>query len=115
MVDCEFRAVRPKRAASSILVALCIAAAPSAALATTVDDAELSARVERVLAATPVIDGHNDLPSEIRDRFDSDITKVDLRKNTAAIPRRHDAPEDEAPLMTDIPRMRKGHLGGQFW
>ena len=33
------------------------------------DDAALTARVDRVLAKTPLIDGHNDLPWEIRDRF----------------------------------------------
>src|ERR1700676_1775078 len=34
-------------------------------------------RVEQVLLRTPLIDGHNDLPWEIRDRFKSDLTAVE--------------------------------------
>ena len=68
-------------------------------------------RVERVLAATPLIDGHNDLPWEIRERFKSNLSSFDLNANTAALPR----PPGSPPLMTDIPRLRAGHLGAQFW
>jgi membrane dipeptidase len=68
-------------------------------------------RVERVLAQTPLIDGHNDLPWEIRTRFDSDLSRVDLSRSTLKLP----APEGSPPLMTDIPRLRAGHVGGQFW
>jgi len=48
---------------------------------------------------SPVIDGHNDLPWTLRLKGDRDIT----RDQTAA------------GLHTDIPRMRKGGLGAQFW
>jgi membrane dipeptidase len=68
-------------------------------------------RIERVLAQTPLIDGHNDLPWEIRTRFASDLAKVDLSRSTLALP----APEGSPPLMTDIPRLRAGRVGGQFW
>jgi len=68
-------------------------------------------RVEQILLRTPLIDGHNDLPWEIRDRFKGDFAAVDLRSDTAHLP----APEGAAPLMTDIPRLRAGHVGGQFW
>jgi membrane dipeptidase len=68
-------------------------------------------RVERVLNETPLIDGHNDLPWEIRARFKSDLTAVDLRSDTARLP----FPPDQAALMTDIPRLRAGRVGGQFW
>jgi membrane dipeptidase len=81
-------------------------AVPAAARAAT--DAE---RVERVLAQTPLIDGHNDLPWEIRARFGGDLTRIDLAASTAALP----APPDGAPLMTDIPRLRTGRVGAQFW
>ncbi|HEV7985252.1 MAG TPA: membrane dipeptidase [Steroidobacteraceae bacterium] len=60
------------------------------------------ARVEHVLQATPLIDGHNDLAWELRTRLNSDLTAVDLRADTA-------------PLMTDIPRLHAGMVGGQFW
>ena len=86
-------------------LALLLAAPPTARAAT---DAE---RVERVLAQTPLIDGHNDLPWEIRARFGGDLTRIDLSASTAALP----APPDGAPLMTDIPRLRAGRVGAQFW
>jgi len=68
-------------------------------------------RVEQVLLRTPLIDGHNDLPWEIRDRFKSDLAAVDLKSDTAHLP----FPAGAAALMTDIPRLRAGHMGGQFW
>ncbi len=69
------------------------------------------ARVERVLAGTPLIDGHNDLPWEIRSRFKGDLATVDLESDTTRLP----FPPDAAALMTDIPRLRAGKVGGQFW
>jgi membrane dipeptidase len=68
-------------------------------------------RVEQILERTPLIDGHNDLPWEIRDRFKSDLAAIDLAADTSHLP----APADGAPLMTDIPRLRAGLVGGQFW
>src|SRR5580658_4231731 len=68
-------------------------------------------RLDRILAQTPLIDGHNDLPWEIRTRFASDLSKVDLSRSTLSLP----APEGSPPLMTDIPRLRAGRVGAQFW
>ncbi len=68
-------------------------------------------RVDQILLRTPLIDGHNDLPWEIRDRFKNDLSAVDLKSDTRRLP----FPADASPLMTDIPRMRAGHMGGQFW
>jgi membrane dipeptidase len=68
-------------------------------------------RVANVLARTPLIDGHNDLPWEIRSRFGGDFGKIDLAKDAAKLP----TAKGDAPLMTDIPRLRAGHVGGQFW
>lgn len=76
---------------------------------------DIAARVERVLKAMPIIDGHNDLPWELRDRFDSKLERIDLRGDTKALPRPTDASPYWQPLMTDIPRLRAGHVGGQFW
>jgi membrane dipeptidase len=72
---------------------------------------DYSARVDRVLAGTPLIDGHNDLPWELRDRSKGHLATIDLRSDTAQLP----VPEGGAPLMTDIPRLRAGRVGGQFW
>ncbi|HEV8019552.1 MAG TPA: dipeptidase [Steroidobacteraceae bacterium] len=86
-----------------LFAALAVAGAPGAP--------SDSQPVERVLAQTPLIDGHNDLPWEIRERFGGDLSKVDLTASTAALA----PPAGQAPLMTDIPRLRAGKVGAQFW
>ncbi|MEO6925673.1 MAG: dipeptidase [Rhodanobacter sp.] len=77
-------------------------------------DAVLAARVDRVLAKTPLIDGHNDLAWEIRARY-GNAYGVDLSVSTANLPPKMEDGEIAPPLMTDIPRLHKGHVGGQFW
>ncbi|HJT64318.1 MAG TPA: dipeptidase [Candidatus Limnocylindria bacterium] len=58
-----------------------------------------------LLARHPIIDGHNDLPWEIRKHpaAPGDLDAYDLRSR---------APE---PGDTDLPRLRAGGVGGQFW
>jgi len=68
-------------------------------------------RVDQVLLQTPLIDGHNDLPWEIRERFKSDVAAVNLASDTRNLP----LAAEQAALMTDIPRLRAGHVGAQFW
>jgi membrane dipeptidase len=62
-------------------------------------------KVMRVLATTPLIDGHNDLPWAIRNSelapHDVSAPGHDLRQTT--------------PFHTDIERLRAGGVGGQFW
>jgi membrane dipeptidase len=60
-------------------------------------------RAKRILATTPLIDGHNDLPWAIRENKAApmDVAAYDLTKRT--------------PGMTDIGRLRQGMVGGQFW
>ena len=98
----------PRLKSSAAIRALCLLLwAPMAAWGA--DD--YRHRVDQVLLRTPLIDGHNDLPWEIRDRFKSDLTAVDLRFDTTHLP----FPGDASALMTDIPRLRAGDVGGQFW
>jgi membrane dipeptidase len=56
--------------------------------------------VERVLRAMPVIDGHNDLPLQLRARTGYQVAGL-----------REGRPE----FHTDIPRLRAGGVGAQFW
>jgi len=53
-----------------------------------------------ILKTVPLIDGHNDIPSQIKDR--GGIDSIDFLVN-------------QPKLMTDIPRLRAGHVGAQFW
>jgi membrane dipeptidase len=69
------------------------------------------ARVRQVLAATPLIDGHNDLPWIIRERFNGSLAAIDLASDTSRLK----PPADKPPLMTDLPRLRAGQVGAQFW
>jgi len=93
----------------SILAFAC--GAPAAALRAQTTDASYRDRLMRILKATPLIDGHNDLPWEIRERFKGQLSAIDLKSDTSKLK----APVGQAPLMTDIPRLRAGLVGGQFW
>ena len=93
------RASRLLPAALLVLTSACASGA-GAALGP-VDEHEAIAR--RVLATTPLFDGHNDLPWAIR-QFEAaprDVAAYDLRSR--------------APGHTDIARLREGMLGAQFW
>lgn len=97
----------------------CLAAAacalPAMAHTPAAGDAAIAARVERVLKRSPLIDGHNDLAWELRERYGGDLAKIDLSAGTSTLPRPAHLPADTPPLMTDIPRLRAGRVGGQFW
>ena len=96
-----------RQAIASAVLGVLLAASGMASAA----DSNFAARVDRILATTPLIDGHNDLPWEMRDRSKGALASIDLRSDTTKLP----VPEGGAPLMTDIPRLRAGHVGGQFW
>lgn len=91
-----------------MLAASAAALLASAAQAQAVDP-KIAARVEKVLKATPLIDGHNDLAEQVRGRFGGKLDRVDMRADTSKIL------ADGVPMMTDIPRLKAGHVGGQFW
>ena len=83
-----------------------VAAKKPAATAVSMKDASLDARiayVRKLLRNTPLVDGHNDLPWAMREAAKDplDVVAYDLRRKTAG--------------MTDIARLRKGMVGGQFW
>src|SRR5258708_18037523 len=68
-------------------------------------------RIDHVLSQTPLIDGHNDLPWEIRERYKSDVAAINLSADTRHLP----VEAGQAAFMTDIPRLRAGLVGAQFW
>ncbi len=84
---------------------LLVALFASGAHAQSIDPA-VKARIDRILKATPLIDGHNDLPWELRDKFGSKVETVPLASGTDRL---------TPPLQTDIARLRKGGVGAQFW
>lgn len=89
------------------LFALALAFAPAVASAQSVEPtARERARIDRILRQTPLIDGHNDLAEEVHDHFGGDLSRVDLTSDTSRL---------SFALHTDIPRLRRGGLGAQFW
>ncbi len=63
---------------------------------------EMTARGWEVHRQSFVFDGHNDLPYTIRRQASSSFSKCDIS-------------QPQADLHTDIPRLRKGNVGAQFW
>lgn len=68
--------------------------------------AQDSPRVDRILREVPLIDGHNDLPWQYRERVQNHLALIDLRQDQSKL---------EPRLHTDIPRLKAGRVGGQFW
>lgn len=63
---------------------------------------EARTRARAIHDSLPVVDGHNDLPWEIRTRASGSLSIADPR---VALP----------GFQTDFPRMRQGGVGVQFW
>ena len=63
-----------------------------------------NARIDKILRQVPLIDGHNDLPGELRDKYAGRVDMVASGSDRL-----------DQPLMTDMARMREGRVGGQFW
>ncbi len=74
----------------------------AALAARTVQDDPLLQRARRLLQDVPVIDGHNDYPWQVREKAGGDLDRLDIR-------------QPQPGIMTDIPRLEAGGVGGQFW
>ena len=64
---------------------------------------DLLARARALHREVPLIDGHNDYPWALRENnAERDLSKLDIRM-------------PQPKIHTDIPRLREGGVGGQFW
>jgi membrane dipeptidase len=59
-------------------------------------------RARQILTEVPVIDGHNDFPWQVHELVHGDLDRLDISR-------------PQASVMTDLPRLRAGGVGGQFW
>jgi membrane dipeptidase len=101
------RRVRPFPVLAAVaLAAGTLAAALAAGQQQAGDEQALETRAIKILADVPLIDGHNDVPEQLRDRVKDRLDRLDLASDTSRL---------DPPMHTDIPRLRKGHVGGQFW
>ncbi|MEZ5316266.1 MAG: dipeptidase [Vicinamibacterales bacterium] len=85
--------------APALLLALVV---PMVAFSRPAQSDPMLERARALLRQTPVIDGHNDYPMAVREQAEGDLAKLDIRR-------------PQPTLMTDIPRLRAGGVGGQFW
>lgn len=67
------------------------------------DSMDFLDRAHELLAEHPVVDGHNDLPWALRERVRYDLDRMDI------------AADQTGRIHTDIPRLRTGGVGAQFW
>ena len=78
-------------------------------------EAQIAARVARVLSQTALIDGHNDFPWEVRERFGGKVAVFDMKGDLsqgagrAGQSRKPRRPDDRHPAAA------RGPVGGQFW
>lgn len=94
----------------AVLVTVCVGLASSRAARSPDDDVSYfnlpldvrRQKSEEILSKFPLVDGHNDLASQIRDLMNNSVWSHDLLDNWPQV-------------QTDIPRLRQGKLGAQFW
>ncbi|WP_406183141.1 dipeptidase [Streptomyces sp. NBC_01006] len=65
--------------------------------------AQRLSEARELLAEHPVVDGHNDLPWALREQVRYDLARRDI------------AGDQRGRLHTDLPRLRAGGVGAQFW
>ncbi len=69
----------------------------------TAQEPDFLARARALHRATPLIDGHNDFPMALQEHnAQRDLDALDIR-------------QPQPKIHTDIPRLRQGGVGGQFW
>ena len=65
-------------------------------------DPEILERAKALLREVPLIDGHNDLATTLVRVVDGDLSRTDLTRL-------------QPELSADLPRLREGMVGAQFW
>ncbi len=65
-------------------------------------DPRLLERARALLREVPLVDGHNDLPTRLLDEAGGDPARFDLTRRQPHLP-------------ADVPRLREGMVGAQFW
>ena len=90
----------------SMIAAVALMSLPGAALAQSAEETAAAA-----LEAAPIMDGHNDVPIQLRVRFGNQINGFDFEDTT-------DTAREQPPrgaMHTDIARLRAGKVGAQYW
>jgi membrane dipeptidase len=88
-----------------ILLLILFQASCAGAQMTTDSDEELRLQAIEILERVPLFDGHNDAPYQYRNRVGYKFSELDF----------YDTTQLENPMHTDIPRLKAGHVGAQWW
>ena len=98
----------------TLLITLALGvSAPALAAAPTPEEVAAAA-----LKAAPVWDGHNDVPEQLRNRRKNVLAGFDFNNtmNEPGEDKWSDHPSGKSdPMQTDLPRLRAGKVGAQFW
>ena len=89
----------------SFLAAAALSVLSLPAMAAQPVDPKVQARIDRILKRTPLIDGHNDIAYALFENHQSSVANLADETETWS----------KDALMTDIERLRRGRVGGQFW
>lgn len=98
-------------------IAACLASPVAAQDAETIESAPVAeldpalAAAEAALEIAPVFDGHNDVPIQLRSRFDNQINQFDFADTTGT---GETHPEGRV-MHTDLARLKQGRVGAQYW
>jgi len=94
------------------LAALCLAAPLAAQGSGQGGSRSPEAVAAAALDAAPVWDGHNDVPWALRERYGNVIGEFDFHDTHA---QGGEGAPLETAMHTDLPRLRQGRVGAQFW
>src|SRR5438445_9681309 len=87
---------------AALLLTAILLASPAAAQRI---DAQTQARIDRILKAVPLIDGHNDIAEQLRENYGMKVEGLASGTDRWK----------PKPLMTDMARLHQGRVGAQFW
>jgi membrane dipeptidase len=90
---------------TAFLIAATLAAMAATPASAQAIDARTQARIDRILKRTPLIDGHNDIAEQLAENY---------KRTVAGLAAGTDQWQPH-PLLTDMARLRRGRVGGQFW
>lgn len=85
-----------------LLIFACIAVQSASLSAGERGNVVLSENANKIHSEALVVDGHNDLPWELRQQGSLSFDKLDVS-------------QQQKTLQTDLPRLREGGVGAQFW
>ncbi len=89
----------------TLLLAIIVALSGLTAVQAQTERDDYRQQAIEILESVPLFDGHNDVPWQYRNRVDYKFSELDFYDTTHLDP----------PMHTDIPRLREGRVGAQWW